>query len=63
LVTKWLGQYDRYSMFFGETIATFAFGLSWLMKGFELEILVHGRLPQPATAALPATGAATEAAV
>ncbi|HEX6499852.1 MAG TPA: hypothetical protein VF054_12585, partial [Micromonosporaceae bacterium] len=47
LVTKWLGQYDRYSMFFGETIATFAFGLSWLMKGFELEILVHGRLPQP----------------
>lgn len=64
-VTKWLGQYDAHSMFYGETIATFAFGLSWLMKGFELDILVHGQLPQPTVAAgpVPATGPATEAAV
>lgn len=63
-LTKLLGRYDTYSMFYGETLATFAFGLSWLMKGFELEILVHGHLPQPATESGPVPGdPATEPAV
>lgn len=64
-VTKWLGAYDEHSLFYGETVATLAFGLSWLMKGFELEILLHGRPPAPGTAtdvAAP-TGAGAEAAV
>jgi hypothetical protein len=45
--TKLLGQFDRHSLFYGETAAALAFGLSWLMKGFELNILL-GRTP-PAT--------------
>jgi hypothetical protein len=47
LLTKWLGRFDRHSLFYGETVATLAFGLSWLMKGFELDILL-GRWPRSA---------------
>lgn len=40
VVTKWTGRLDNYSLLIGETVAVVAFGLSWLMKGLELEVLL-----------------------
>lgn len=54
LVTKWLGQFDRHSLFYGETVATLAFGLSWLMKGLELDILLAREQPPAIPVATPA---------
>jgi hypothetical protein len=53
LVTKWLGQFDEHSLFYGETIAVLAFGASWLMKGLELDILLGRPEPEPAALASP----------
>jgi hypothetical protein len=39
VVTKLLAWFDDYSLLVGETAAVLAFGLSWLMKGLELDIL------------------------
>jgi hypothetical protein len=39
VVTKLLGWLVSHSLLVGETVAVFAFGLSWLMKGLELDIL------------------------
>jgi hypothetical protein len=50
LATKVLGRFDSHSLFYGETVAALAFGLSWLMKGLELDILL-GR--KPVAAAVP----------
>jgi hypothetical protein len=38
-ITKLTGVLDEKSLFFGETIAAFAFGISWFVKGLELDIL------------------------
>jgi hypothetical protein len=38
-VTKLLGWFEDYSLIIGEAAAVFAFGLSWLMKGLELNML------------------------
>ena len=43
LVSNWLGFLDRHSVFYGETVATLAFGLSWLLKGFALDVLLAKR--------------------
>lgn len=51
--TKLLGWQDEHSLFYGETVAVLAFGLSWLMKGLELDILLHGRMPEPTPATAP----------
>lgn len=62
LLTKWLGRFDAHSLFYGETIATFAFGLSWLVKGLELNILFRGELPEATAATSPdSPGAAVTA--
>jgi hypothetical protein len=37
--SKLLGWFEDYSVLVGEAVAVFAFGLSWLMKGLELDIL------------------------
>jgi hypothetical protein len=39
VVTKLVGWFEDYSLIVGESVAVFAFGLSWLMKGLELDIL------------------------
>lgn len=39
-VMKLLGWFEDYSLLVGEAAAVFAFGLSWLMKGLELDILL-----------------------
>jgi hypothetical protein len=54
VATKLLRWHDAHSLFYGETVSVLAFGLSWLMKGLELEILLHGRVPAPEVAAPPA---------
>jgi hypothetical protein len=36
-ITRW---FSHYSLIVGETVAVFAFGVSWLMKGLELQILL-----------------------
>jgi hypothetical protein len=36
VVTQTLHVYDAYSLFIGETVAVFAFGVSWLAKGTEI---------------------------
>jgi hypothetical protein len=51
--TKLTGQFDRHSLFYGETAAALAFGLSWLMKGFELNILLGRKPPETPGAAAP----------
>jgi hypothetical protein len=38
-LTKLLDWFDSYSLLIGETVAVLAFGVSWLMKGLELDIL------------------------
>lgn len=38
-VTKLTGTWDEYSLLIGEVVAVLAFGLSWLVKGAELEML------------------------
>jgi hypothetical protein len=47
LITKWLHQFDEHSLFYGETVAVLAFGLSWLMKGLELDVLLGRATPTP----------------
>jgi hypothetical protein len=51
--TGWL---DTYALLIGETLATLSFGLSWLMKGLELRVLVG---PKPAEEPLRTQEAAT----
>lgn len=46
-LTKGLRTFDAHSTFYGETVAVFAFGASWLTKGLELEWLLN-RHPRPA---------------
>lgn len=47
-LTKGLDVADTYSLLVGESVAVLAFGISWLAKGSELDILL-ARLPaQPA---------------
>ena len=36
-ITRW---FSHYSLIVGETAAVFAFGVSWLMKGLELQVLL-----------------------
>jgi hypothetical protein len=48
LVSNRLGVLDRHSVFYGETVATLAFGLSWLLKGFALDVLLATRRPAAA---------------
>jgi hypothetical protein len=48
LVSNRLGFLDRHSVFYGETVATLAFGLSWLLKGFALDVLLANRRPAAA---------------
>jgi hypothetical protein len=40
-ISRW---FSHYSLIIGETAAVFAFGLSWLMKGLELDILLGPRV-------------------
>jgi hypothetical protein len=42
-VTQATGRYDTYSLLVGETVAVLAFGLSWLVKGAELDLLLDRR--------------------
>jgi hypothetical protein len=46
-ITKFLDWFDSYSLLIGETVAVLAFGLSWLMKGLELDILRAPTNPAP----------------
>lgn len=39
-ITKSQGWLTDYSILIGEVVAVFAFGLSWLMKGLELDVLL-----------------------
>jgi hypothetical protein len=39
VLTKSLGVFDRHSLLIGETVVTIAFGLSWLAKGMERDVL------------------------
>lgn len=39
VVTKASGFLDEHSLLIGETVAAWAFGASWLAKGFELQVL------------------------
>ena len=50
-ISRWFNQY---SLIIGETAAVIAFGLSWLMKGLELNILLGPKAAAP-DAAVPAT--------
>jgi hypothetical protein len=45
-LTKLSGVLAEHSLFIGETISVFAFGVSWFVKGFELPVLL-GRRPAP----------------
>ncbi|HEX2770916.1 MAG TPA: hypothetical protein VHN18_00625 [Micromonosporaceae bacterium] len=47
LITKRLGRFDEHSLFYGETVAVLAFGVSWLMKGLELGVLLRRTAPKP----------------
>lgn len=46
VVTKLTGWVDEYSLIIGEAIAAFAFGLSWLMKGLELNVLLGPKVAE-----------------
>lgn len=46
-VTKLTGWLDEYSLIYGETVAVVAFGLSWLAKGLELDVLRPGATVSP----------------
>ncbi len=39
-ITRWFTQY---SLIVGETVAVLAFGVSWLMKGLQLQVLLGNR--------------------
>ena len=39
-VTQTTGVWDSYSILVGETVAALAFGLSWFVKGAELDVLL-----------------------
>jgi hypothetical protein len=41
--TQTTGLWDSYSILIGETVAALAFGLSWFVKGAELDVLLGGR--------------------
>ena len=43
LVTKGFKVGDSHSLLIGETLAIWAFGASWLMKGLELDVLIQPR--------------------
>lgn len=38
-LTQWLGVFDTHSILIGEIAVTLAFGLSWLLKGLDLDVL------------------------
>jgi hypothetical protein len=38
VVTQWFGVFDKLSIFFGEIVVTAAFGLSWLLKGWDRNV-------------------------
>lgn len=38
-LTQWLGVFDTHSILIGEIVVTLAFGLSWLLKGLDLDVL------------------------
>lgn len=46
VLTQTTGVWDRSSILVGETVAALAFGLSWFVKGAELDVLLGGR-PEP----------------
>lgn len=50
VVTQGTGVWDDYSILIGETVAALAFGLSWFVKGAELDVLL-GRDTPPAEGA------------
>jgi hypothetical protein len=39
-VSELSGWLTQYALIIGETVAVFSFGLSWLMKGLELDVLI-----------------------
>lgn len=51
VLTQATGVWDRYSILVGETVAALAFGLSWFVKGAELDVLLGKRPAQPEPAA------------
>lgn len=42
-VTQATGRFDEHSLLIGETVAVLAFGLSWFVKGAELDLLLDRR--------------------
>jgi hypothetical protein len=46
LVTKATGWLDNYSLIIGESVAVLAFGVSWLMKGLELDVLLAPKVAE-----------------
>ncbi|MBW3670993.1 MAG: hypothetical protein KY432_04900, partial [Acidobacteria bacterium] len=49
VVTQATGVWDSYSILIGEAVAALAFGLSWFVKGAELDVLLgERRAPTPA---------------
>jgi len=59
-LTKGLNVADTYSLLVGEAVAVFAFGVSWLAKGSEIEILFR-RFPDDAARRTDAVGVAARA--
>lgn len=50
VLTQATGVWDRYSILVGETVAAIAFGLSWFVKGAELDVLLGKPASEPVRA-------------
>jgi hypothetical protein len=46
LIMKTTGWLQNYSLIIGESIAVLAFGVSWLMKGLELDVLLAPKVAE-----------------
>lgn len=60
VVTGLTGLWSGWALTFTEVVCTFAFGLSWLMKGLERPYLLPSRLPAPRPAVLGVADVSTE---
>jgi hypothetical protein len=45
-MTKATGWHKNYAMIIGESVAVLAFGVSWLMKGLELDVLLAPKVAE-----------------